>query len=769
MTATALFISAIMASGYPDAAAAINDEPDAIIVTARRRNESAQDVPIAMNVVESTRLDVTGTFNIDRLTQLAPSVTFFASNPRNSSINIRGLGAPFGLTNDGIEQGVGLYIDGVYYSRPAAASFDFVDVDRIEVLRGPQGTLYGKNTTAGSVNITTKAPAFKPEANFEASIGNLGFMQLRGSVSGPLIPEKLAIRLGLSLTDRDGTMVNAFNGMRVNSLDNLGLRGQLLFRATDDLKITLAADAGWQNPVCCGQVFVRVAPTLRSANRQYASLAAASGYAAPSRNPFDRILDNDSPLKAKQAFGGASLTVDWDTGAGTVTSISAWRYWNWQPASDRDFIGLPITTISANPSQQRQYTQELRYASDWHGAVNVVGGLFFYRQTIASLGLQEQGSAASLWLLGPGNAPALLNGRRQVTTINFDNDSAAAFGQLTWRITDLLRLQPGIRFNYDHKRASYDAVASGGLVTTDPVLIAKQQSVLSSQRYDAALNKFNVSGDVNLSWDLAENILAYASWARAFKSAGLNLSGIPNDAAGNPALSTATVRPERDTSYEIGLKTQFWKRRVTLNLAAFQTDIGDYQTTVVNAQIGVLRGYLANAEKVRVRGAEFDLGVAVSNSLSLTANGTFLDAVYVRFTDAPPPLELTGGPQQVDASGQRLPGISRWSGALALDYHPSLRLFGRTGRLISAVDISARSSFSSNPTPSAYLMVNGYTLANARLGWDGDNGLRVFGWVRNAFDRQYFDFLSAAPGGSGLVVGQPGDPRTYGITIGKRF
>ena len=149
-----------------------------IVVTARRRSETAQDVPIAISVVGGDQIDSTGSFNVGRLQQLAPTLQFYTSNPRNSAVNIRGIGAPFGLTNDGIEQGVGIYVDDVYYSRVASATFDFLDVAQIEVLRGPQGTLYGKNTTAGAINITTRQPTFDFEGRAEASIGNFGFRQI---------------------------------------------------------------------------------------------------------------------------------------------------------------------------------------------------------------------------------------------------------------------------------------------------------------------------------------------------------------------------------------------------------------------------------------------------------------------------------------------------------------------------------------------------------------------------------------------------------------
>jgi len=165
-----------------------------ILVTARRRAEPVQRVLIAMSVIGGADIDKTGAFNVNRLQQQQPSLQFFSSNPRNSAINIRGLGAPFGLTNDGIEQGVGFYVDGVYIGRIGASTFDFVDVDRVEVLRGPQGTLYGKNTTSGALNVTTRPPSFTPEGRAEVSVGNYEFVQAKASVSGPL-SDTVALRL----------------------------------------------------------------------------------------------------------------------------------------------------------------------------------------------------------------------------------------------------------------------------------------------------------------------------------------------------------------------------------------------------------------------------------------------------------------------------------------------------------------------------------------------------------------------------------------------
>ncbi|MCU0948110.1 MAG: TonB-dependent receptor plug domain-containing protein, partial [Porphyrobacter sp.] len=288
-----------------DTAAQSGESANDIIVAARRRSESAQDVPIAVTVLGAQQIAETGAFNIGRLQQLAPTLQLYSSNPRNTSLNIRGLGVPFGLTSDGFEQGVGIYIDDVYYSRVAAATFDFLDVAQVEVLRGPQGTLYGKNTTAGAVNIRTNQPTFTFEGNAEVSLGNYEFKQARAAVSGPL-SETLAVRVAASLTDRRGTIVNVTSREDIQSLDNIGVRAQLLWQPADTLKITLSGDYNKQEANCCGSVFVRTVATQRPLNRQFAALAAALNYAPPSLNPFDRVSDLDSPLRAGNVIAGAA-------------------------------------------------------------------------------------------------------------------------------------------------------------------------------------------------------------------------------------------------------------------------------------------------------------------------------------------------------------------------------------------------------------------------------------------------------------------------------
>ncbi len=736
-------------------------------------------MPIAISVVAGDQIDNTGSFNVGRLQQLAPTLQFYSSNPRNSAVNIRGIGAPFGLTNDGIEQGVGIYVDDVYYARVASATFDFLDVAQIEVLRGPQGTLYGKNTTAGAINITTNQPTFDFEGKAELSIGNLNFKQAKAAISGPLT-SNLAARIAVSATSRRGTLYHVTTDRWVQSQDNIGLRGQLLWRPTDNLDVTLTGDWNKQDAVCCGSVFVRTGATQRPLNRQFAALAAAQGYVVPSTNPYDRLTDLDANLNAGNQIGGVALRVKWDVGPGTLTSVTAWRYWDWQPENDRDFTGLPIVTKSQNPSQQNQYTQELRYNYSGERFDFVVGG-FAFHQRIDTQGTEQHGPASSRWTLNPSsplaNDPSVLDGLTAINTQYLKNTSLALFGQLSWKLSDSFTIQPGVRLNYDKKNGYYQRLVyagDGSAVTadlTDAVSVARL-GVFSPQEYAPSFSDWNFSYDLTATWKAAPDILLYATYAKTFKSGGINQNGVPNGADGSPLLAAATIKPESVQHVEAGAKAEFWDRRGTFNLSIFRTDIKNYQANVNNGQFGVLRGYLANAGKVRTQGVEADFSIRPSERFRAYANGAYTDAKYVRFVDAPCPPELSGGsssPANCDISGQRLPGVSKWAFSYGAEVNAPAKLLGQDGQVYLGYDGSYRSNFSSNASASAYTWIDGYSLSNVRAGFRTEAGLDVYAWVRNAFDQKYLEQLFVGPGNTGLITGLPGDPRTWGGTIKARF
>ncbi|HPH89638.1 MAG TPA: TonB-dependent receptor [Ferruginibacter sp.] len=751
-------------------------QSDTVVITSRRRVEVLQDVPIPISVIGARQIDDAGTFNVNRVKEFVPSLQLYTSNPRNTGVNIRGLGSPFGLTNDGLDPGVGYYVDGVYYARPAAATIDFIDVERIEVLRGPQGTLFGKNTTSGAINISSRKPSFKPGGIFEVSYGNYGFVQAKSSITGPL-SKKLAARLSFSGTQRNGVVDNIRTLKATNDINNLGLQGQLLFNASDKTSIILRGDLSRQRPDGYAQVVAGVVRTKRAGYRQFDSIIAALNYQLPSRNAFDRVIDHDTPWNSDNDLGGASLTVDSKVGPGTLTSTTAWRFWDWGPSNDRDFTGLPVLAKSQNPAKHRNWSQEIRYAGEISSRLSGVVGLFYINQEVTIDGTEESGAAqwrfsqsstSNLW-----QTPGLFEGYGIATKASIKSTSAALFANADWKVTEAFHITPGIRFNYDKKDVSYNRTAYGGLQTDNAALIALKNGVYSSQSYAISADENNFTYLISAAYKPTKRINIFATYSTSFKPVGVNVAGLPTK-AGKADTSLAVIKPEDVRHYELGIKSTPAKD-FTLNVTVYNTEINDYQTNVQSPELGVNRGYIANAEKVRVRGVELDVNIKASEHFTFFTAASYNDGKYVRFTNAPLPLEETGqtieGVQVAfkDISGGRLPGISKWSGSLGGEFSTPVSFIGKAGRFFIGLDGFYRSDFSSSPSPSAFLNVKGYLLANGRLGFKSTNGFSAFIWGRNIFNTDYFEQLLPAGGNAGHYAGVLGDPATYGVTLRYNF
>lgn len=773
--ASVLFALPAMAEEAPVAEG--TGEP--IIVTARQRPEKAQDVPAALSVIGGQLLERSYTLNTQGLTTLVPALNYSSANPRNTAFTIRGLGSSVvavSQANDGLEPGVGYYVDGVYHARPATAAFDFSDIARIEVLRGPQGTLFGKNTTAGAINIVSQAPSFTSGTNIELSAGERRFVQARVSATGPLIGDTLAYRLSGTVTSRDGVLRNVRTGQDQNALGTHAVRGQVLWQPSEDFRFRLIADYANFRSECCTQVYLRVGTSLRAASRQFPALAAAAGYAPPSTNPYDRLTDIDAPLEVKTSEGGIAGTADWNIGPATITSISAWRFWNWDAANDRDYTGLPIQLIQRIPSRQDQLSQELRIASNGDHPLSYVAGLYYFRQVLTGHPNSVYGPYAAPWLIGPTTGaiatpvPAsLLDGYGQTGDTRFAVDSYAAFAEVNWRILPRLTLTGGLRYTQEDKQGGYNTTLFGGLATTNTALNNAKLGVLRPQSYAARDSDGSLSGRANIAWKPVDALMLYASFARGFKSGGINMSGLPLDANNQPALATAVVRPERNTTWEAGIKAALWDQRFTLNLAAYRTTVRDFQATVVDSsQTVALRGYLANIPEVRVKGIEADAALRIG-ALSLTGALAYGEGIYTRYPAGPCPLEAqTAATTACNLTGQRLAGLPRWSETLSGDYAIGLG----SGSLVLHADSNWRSGYFGDPTLTRYTWIEGYNLTNASIGYrredaDGkDWDISVF--ARNLLQANYIQNLTIQAGNSGLILGTPSDPRTIGMTLRVR-
>ncbi len=779
--ATGLVLASPARADSPDAVSVPAAGADAlrtagdIVVTARQRPEPAQTVPAALSVVDGAWLDRSLAVNTQALTTLVPALTYSSANPRNTAFTIRGLGSSVvavSQANDGLEPGVGFYVDGVYHARPATAAFDFSDVERVEVLRGPQGTLFGKNTTAGAIAITSRLPSFTPGASEEVSVGERRLVQAKAMATGPLVDGVLAYRLSGLLTRRDGVIHNVRTGADQNSVDNQALRGQLLFTPSASVQLRVVADYARFGGDCCTQVYLRVGTSLRSASRQYAALAATAHYVPASTNPYDRLTDIDAGLGVNTNEGGVAATLDWHLGGATLTAISAWRFWNWDAANDRDYTGLPIQTTQHIPSRQDQVSQELRLASDGQRALSYVAGLYYFRQVITGHPISIYGPYGAPWLLGKttsnGTAiPAnLLDGYGQTGDTRFAVNSYAAFAEVNYTIVPRLTVTGGLRQTWEDKNGQYATSVFGGPQVTNAALIAAQLSVLRPQTYAASTRDSSLSGRANLAWQVSDTVMAYGGYAQGFKSGGINMSGLPLDSANQPVLATAVIRPERNITWEGGIKSQWWDRHLLLNLSAYRTTVRDFQATVVDSsQTVALRGYLSNIPRVRVQGVEADASLRWGG-LVLTAGLAYADGRYTDYPKGPCPLEAqTAATTACNLTGKALTGLSRWSETLGADY----RLPMAQGEWVLHSDTAWRSSYNGDPSLSRYTWIDGYALTNASLAWrsrrDGGPGVELGVFARNLFNANYIQNLTIQAGNSGLILGTPSDPRTLGVTF----
>jgi len=770
--------SAAFAQTPPAATQVAANNPNAVervLVTARRREEDPQMVPVSLSVINGLTLERTQTYNINQLQQLVPSLNYTSPNPRNTAITIRGLGSSvvaIAQANDGLEPGVGFYVDQVYHGRPATAAFDFADLERVEVLRGPQGTLFGKNTTAGAINITTRAPTFEREIYGEVTGGNLGYFQGKAVLSGALVDNTLAARASVAFTRRNGIIENVTTGEDDNTIGTVVARGQLLYQPSEDFRVTLSTDFSSFDSKCCTQVFVRVAPTLKPAAQQYPALAAGKNYAPASMDPFDRKTDIDANLAVDTSEGGVGAVADWNLGSVTLTSVSAWRWWDWDAANDRDYTSLVIQTQQHIPSRQIQYSQEFRIASNGMNKVDYVAGLYWFQQTVKGHPITQYGPDAAYWLLGPppGIPSNLLDGYISEGHTNFRSNSYAAFGEFVWHITDRLSVSPGVRYTYEDKHGTFESQVSGGLQTTNATPIARKLSILRPQSYEASVSDGSASGRVTVSYQLNPGFTAYGSYAQGYKSGGINMSGLPLNPSNLPALSLAVVEPERNTTYEVGLKTSFFDDRLLFNIDAFRTTVRDFQANVVDSAPGALRGYLANIDKVRVVGVELDSAFVLNENLSGHFNATWTDAKYVSYEDGPCPIERIGTATTVcDLSGRPLTATPKWALTAGGEYVHEAGFVGLDGQVFLGVEASYRSKMSGDPSASAYTVIDGYTIVNMAAGFRQAGPWEVFVWVKNLFDEEYLTNLTVQAGNSGLIVGTPNDPQTFGVTLRARY
>jgi iron complex outermembrane receptor protein len=755
------------------AVAAADEEGEDVLVTARRRQERAQDVPIALSVVGGDTLDRTGRTNLLQIAELTPSLTIRSNNARNTFANIRGLGSNSDQ-NDGLEVGVGFYVDDVYYGRIGASQFDLIDLERVEVLRGPQGTLFGKNTTAGAINIVTRAPSFETEARAELSLGERGYHQARASLSGAVIDDLAAVRLTVSDTHQDGLLRNAYNGRRINDFDNLTVRGQLLLTPASTLSVRIIGDyskqTSYSRASSIAGIFTRYANGAAIANN-FNDRAARAGYVLPydPAAPFARVVDVDAAIQANMEGYGVSGKADWDLGSATLTSVTAYRWWDWYPLNDQDNTSLSINVKGGTTNWQRQFSQELRLGSNGSHTLDYTLGVYYFWQVVQGLGQYQTGPLYALWNNPTANrtiANYAFTGFQSDSIMEPRTKSYAAFGQATWNISRALSLTGGLRFTHEDKTGLFDQRTVAGndlsrLSASDRATAqALRNAIYPELRYETGTRNDALTGQATLGYKPADDVLLYASYSRGSKSGGLSLGSLP-------AGVSPVVAPESVDAYEAGLKSQWWQRRITFNAALFRTDVTNYQAAITEfiGNTTSFRRYISNIPGVRSKGVEADLIVAPSQALTLTASAAYVDATYRGYTNAQNAPERRNVSEVQDLSGRQLANAPRFVYTLAADVVQPL---GDDAQVYGRVDFTHRSSYDTSGLYSLYTRIEPYGVANARIGFRVER-LRfdLSFWVRNITDRHYFTALAAA--NSGLVTGNIGDPRTLGATFRTIF
>ena len=725
-----------------------------VTVEARRRSEEAQQVPTPMSVLGAQALEEQRLYRLQDLQQAMPSVNVAFMHARQSSLSIRGLGN--NPASDGLEGSAGIYLDNVYLGRPGMAVFDLLDVEQLELLRGPQGTLFGKNTTAGVLNITTRKPSFTPQGSIATSIGEDGYAQTQGSFAGPL-SETLAGRISAYHTEENGYVKNDYNGHTLGGGKRQGFRSQLLYKPSEDFNLRWIADYNEENSSAGTRSLFSSGPTINGVNR-YEARAAQVGAALVDGRHVN--LNADQRVTVFQ--GGTSLEANWTLPNDfTLTSISAYRWWDFTPRND-DELNVDVMYNVGQSARDKQYSQELRLASPIGEHFDYVVGAYYFRQEMQNKVFTYYGPLADAW---NGTAPGALNNVSTVGDGSIDTDSFALFAQGTWHLSPSVDFSLGLRGTYERKLAEVTRDAPTGPAVSGTAATVRNARVGAYDSGDLSLYSFSPSALASLAWHINDQVLAYGSLSHGEKSGGVNLSVASAPVAGADSL---LIGSERANDAELGIKTTLLDRRLLLNANLFWTEIHGYQTNAYDD--ANLTSYLTNAGTVRSRGLELDSTWRPVRGLTLSVNGSWNDVRYLSYEDAPCPAEVAlrpGAPASCDLSGHNVVGASKWIFNSSASYQWNL-----DNGLQPYVNGSYawRSHAVGTIDDSEYAELPSYAVVNFATGLRGDlsdGQWDVQLWLKNAFDKTYYTTLWNSP--NGAYTGVLGTPRTLGVTARYDF
>lgn len=727
-----------------DAAAQANGRADEIVVTARRRAESLQTVPVAVSAFNDDRLNDLQASTLSGIQYATPNLYLDQGDASNAVIYLRGIGQNDSLAF--VDPGVGVYVDDVFIARSQAAFLELFDVDRVEVLRGPQGTLYGRNTIGGAVKFVSTAPPDEFDAYLEAGAGNFDFFTLKGRVGGPIVADRLRGKAAFSATRRDGYNQNSFTGEDDGDIKTFSGRGALRFTPNETLEFLLSIDGRIDRP-----------DTSRNAVRETSITAApdpanpALLVTLPANAPF-QVDVNAGGLSDISAIGVA-LTSRWKASdAVAIESISSYRTFDFNLNLDTDGSPFPVLDILLL-QDQFQVSQELRLIYDDGGPLKFTGGVYYFHDDDTTFSGFDDGAATifgfPVTLFGfPSSS---LADTKQVT------NSYAAFGDAAFAVTDRIEFSAGLRYTFEKRRSArrfeYFFDPSVSVIRNTPPFLAGQgvagAPISSEADFDALTPK------VSASFKASDNVFAYASVARGFKSGGL-------DGRANTDFGFQPFAPEFVWSYEGGLKTKWFDGALIANAAFFYNDYTDLQVTSFGADpvTGVFVSLFTNAARASAKGAELELYAEPTERLSITGSVGWLDAQYDEFNI------LVGG-IATDVSDRPLVNSPKWNASLGATYdHP----IGE--RLIATVHVDGayRGTTATEITASPVLTQERYGLLNAFVGLKtSDDRWEFRAGVKNATDEairvQGFN-LAEFPG---VQVGFYTAPRTYDFRLIYRY
>jgi iron complex outermembrane receptor protein len=721
-----------------------------IVVTATRREQRLQDVPLAVTAVSGADLAQSNFREASDIQYLAPSVTFSSTNPvaNGGGYQVRGVGTQ--TYDGGVEQTVALVVDGVTVALPRDPGVSgFSDIDRVEVLRGPQGTLFGKNASAGVIHLITRNPVLgQYSGNVSLSYGERQEIIGRTTVNIPL-GDTLAFRGSAYYSRQDGAIPYLLHAGNVGDRENWGVRAKLLFEPSDGVSFVLTGE--YQH------AFARDSATIDTLGRNPRYNALFARFAVKP-GPDSFVAYDDGDWRANTTMKGVSLQANIGLGEHTLTSITAYRETALTQLADIDHTPINIFNNSDGGINSHQFSQELRIASPSGGRFEYVAGLYYLGTNIDGWTTQKGDFLKFITGL-PFYPPAVIYGERLQHN---ETSSYAAFASGTFNLTDTLSFIGGLRYTNDHTRGSLRVLPVPGYLSYGTLL-----------PYSGRVSADNVSGRAGLQFQPNRNLMVYGTYSTGYKGPAIDsLNG-----------NVVRVRPETVESYEAGVKSTLMDGHLTLNLSVFQADYKNFQAQALDMTSGTPRLSLANAGLLRTRGFEVEAALRPVRGVNFSANVAYNDAKFKDYTGAcytgQPVSTVTGvgcyllpgttGTYVANYAGDRLSNAPKWSYGVRGSVEQAI---GGGLKMDANATWSWRQSvYSINGDPNS--RVPSYGIVNANIGIGGENGnWRIGVYARNLFDRHFYGRYPALPnfntGGYERVI-SPDAFRTIGVTLTGNF